>query len=107
MRIHQIPAREKGSRPRAGAPSPQALIAGERGVEALRPRHAAIHRIQKWIRAVEADRRNLLDAHQEAGALERLRERRYLEFVRDVLCDEGEQLDRGSAVRRVHRKLAA
>jgi hypothetical protein len=104
MRIHRLPARERGSRPRAGVPSPQALIAGEHGVETLRPRHAAIHRIQKWIRAVETDRCSLLDAHQGARALERLRERRYLEFVREVLCDEGEQLDRGSAVR---RKLAA
>ena len=108
MHIDVALTREIGSVPRTGALDIAALLVEERCVDDLHARrHAAIARLQQWIREVEADRARLLAARREARALARLRERRYLEFVREVLRDEGEQIDESGAVRHERRKRAA
>jgi len=58
-----------------------------------RQREDALTRLDGWIQAVEQDRQRLLQARREHKALERLRERRYLEFVKEVLREETQTTD--------------
>jgi len=108
MDIDTAITREIGSVPPAGTLDIGALLDEERRVRVLhRQRHAAIHRLQSWIREVEEDRQRLLTARREARALARLRERRYLEFVCEVLRDEGERIEESRSIRHERRKRAA
>ena len=56
-----------------------------------------------WALQIEEERVHLLTAHREAEAVARLRERRYLEFVREVLRADQKQTDevasRGERIR--------
>jgi flagellar export protein FliJ len=61
--------------------------------ELRRKRDATRERLQQWIASVEEDRQRLMRARKEHKALERLRERRYLEFVQEVLHQENEATD--------------
>lgn len=45
-------------------------------------------RIRGWLRKVETERDELIEARRKAEAVEKLRERRYLEFVREVIREE-------------------
>ncbi|MFH1144397.1 MAG: hypothetical protein V1774_07645 [Candidatus Eisenbacteria bacterium] len=108
MQIDAALAREVGSVPRTGMLDTHALLEEERRVLSLRDeRQAAIVRLDEWIQTVETDRERLLGARQEARALARLRERRYLEFVREVLHDEKEQIDESAGVRHLLRRRQA
>ena len=70
------------------------LLEEQRYTGELRRRRAdALERLEGWIAVVEGDRQRLIKASQEHKALERLRERRYLEFVQDVLREEGQITD--------------
>lgn len=70
------------------------LLEEEQYIDDLRHRRGeALERLETWIAAVEADRQRLLRARKERKALERLRERRYLEFVREVMRDETQSID--------------
>jgi flagellar export protein FliJ len=62
-------------------------------------REAALERLDRWMGAVETDRLRLAKARKEHQAIERLRERRYLEFVREVLREETRELDEAGALR--------
>ncbi|MBP6874844.1 MAG: hypothetical protein KBD56_02095 [Candidatus Eisenbacteria bacterium] len=53
-------------------------------------RRAAVRRIRSLVREVEFDRQKLLAERKDHQAIERLLERRYLEFLCEVLRDEGE-----------------
>ncbi len=55
-------------------------------------------RLQQWISQVEEDRQRLMKARKEHKALERLRERRYLEFVQEVLRDENMNSDEAASI---------
>jgi len=66
--------------------------------ELRRQRAEATGRLEQWIASVETDRQRLLQARMERKALERLRERRYLEFVKDMLRDENEMTDEAAGV---------
>lgn len=105
MRLDQDLAAHAGSCPRQGRLDSAALVAEDRYLGALRVRReAALGRLDQWVETVEADRRRLSRARQEHKAVERLRERRYLEFLREVLRDEGRELDEVAGVR--HRRRA-
>ncbi len=79
---------------RVGVLDMNALLEEERYVGELRRRRAeALERLETWIAAVEADRTRLMTARKEQKALERLRERRHLEFLREVLREEAQTLD--------------
>ncbi len=79
---------------RDGVLDMNALLEEEQYIDDLRQRRGeALERLETWIAAVEADRQRLLRARKEQKALERLRERRYLEFVREVMRDETQTID--------------
>lgn len=79
---------------REGVLDMNALIEEEHYIDDLRRRRSeALERLETWITAVEADRLRLLNARKEQKALERLRERRYLEFMREVMRDETQTID--------------
>ncbi len=108
MKLEAAMVQERGVARREGRLDAAALVAEDRHIAGLRDqRGAALGRLQRWITAVDRDRRVLLGARQELRALERLRERRYLEFVREVLREEGQALDESGAVRFVRQRQAA
>ncbi|MBM3318717.1 MAG: flagellar FliJ family protein [Candidatus Eisenbacteria bacterium] len=106
MRLDAALAAGAGACPRQGRLDGAALAAEDRYLGALRDRREeAVGRLGAWIRTVESDRRRFTRARQERQAVERLRERRYLEFVQEVLREEGRELDEVAGVR--HRRLTA
>lgn len=62
-------------------------------------------KLARWALQVEEERARLLEAHREAEAVEKLRERRYVEFVREVLRVERKEMDEVAA--RTHRTREA
>lgn len=66
--------------------------------ELKRQREEALTRLDRWIAAVDHERARLVEARREKKALERLRERRYLEFVQEVLREEGQVTDEAASV---------
>jgi len=79
---------------RTGRVDGAALDAEANYVGLLRHRRAAVEvQLGERIAQVEADRQQLMAARRELKAIERLRERRYLEFLQEVMRDEREQLD--------------
>lgn len=62
--------------------------------------------LRNWIRQVEAERDRLLEARQKAEAVEKLRERRYLEFVQQVLREEQGMTDEVAGRMRAMREAA-
>ena len=75
------------------------VLAEQQYIAALRlQREGALERLESWIATVEQDRQRLLQASKEHKALERLRERRYLEFVQEVLREESQVSDESAAV---------
>jgi flagellar FliJ protein len=108
MKLEAAMERERGVARRQGALDPAALAAEDRHVAGLREQRAAARdRLGDWIGAVERDRRRLLEARQELRALERLRERRYLEFVQEVLREESAALDESGTTRYLRQRQAA
>lgn len=99
-----------GIAPRAGQLDSRALADEARYLGTLRARRAvALTRLEQWIATVERDRARLTLTRREHKAVERLRERRYLEFVHEVLRDERRDLDEAGAVcheRRLRREAA-
>lgn len=94
MSLEQKIAQTAAESKRDGVLDMQALLDEDRYLDDLRQRRGeALERLENWIAAVEADRQRLLRARKEQKALERLRERRYLEFVREVMRDETETID--------------
>lgn len=75
--------------------------------ELRRQRSEAAARLEQWIASVEGDRQRLLQARRERKALERLRERRYLEFVKDMLRDENDVIDEAAGVNALRARQAA
>ncbi|MCK4305248.1 MAG: flagellar FliJ family protein [Candidatus Eisenbacteria sp.] len=75
--------------------------------ELRRQRQGAIERLSQWIGAVEKDRQELLRVSKEHKALERLRERRYLEFVREVMREETQQSDETASICDQRRRMEA
>lgn len=61
-------------------------------------------RIETWLRRVETERMALLHARRQAEAVEKLREKRYLEFVRSVIREEQKLTDEVAG--RMRRELA-
>jgi flagellar export protein FliJ len=75
------------------------VLEEERYVNDLRRRRTdAFERLGQWIAVVEEDRQRLLKASQEHKALEKLHERRHLEFMREVLREEGHMNDEAASV---------
>jgi flagellar export protein FliJ len=99
-----------GIAPRTGQLDGRALADEARYLGTLRDQRAvALTRLEQWIATVERDRTRLARTRTEHKAVERLRERRYLEFVREVLLDERRDMDEAGAVRherRLHREAA-
>lgn len=94
MSLEQGIAATAGASQREGILDLNALIEEEQYIDELRrQRSDAFERLETWITAVEADRVRLLNARKEQKALERLRERRYLEFMREVMRDETQTID--------------
>jgi flagellar export protein FliJ len=83
---------------REGVLDLKALLEEEQYLSDLRRRRSeALERMDTWIGAVESDRQRLLQARKEHKALERLRERRYLEFVREVMREEKQATDEAAS----------
>lgn len=64
--------------------------------ERMRLRHAMEEettRIDQWLRRVEDERLQLTMARKRAEAVERLRQQRYLDFVRAIVRDEQKETD--------------
>ncbi len=94
MSLEQEIAATAGESQREGVLDMNILIEEEHYLEDLRRRRSeALERLETWITAVEADRLRLLNVRKEQKAIERLRERRYLEFMREVLRDETQTID--------------
>ncbi len=72
-----------------------------------RQRSEAMGRLEQWIASVERERQGLLQARRERKALERLRERRYLEFIKDVVRDENDVIDEVASVNHQRARQAA
>lgn len=72
-----------------------------------RKRDEQLRRLADMIARVEKDRERLTDARKEHRALERLRERRYLEFLQALLREEREQMDEAASVGNRRRRQAA
>ena len=91
---------------RQGRVDAAALANEARDLGTLRDRrHSASQRLEGWISAVEADQQRLSRSRQELKAVERLREQRFLEFVREVLREETREIDEVAAVRHQRRAL--
>ena len=94
MSLEQEIAATAADSKRDGVLDMNALLEEDRYIDDLRRRRGeALERLETWIAAVEADRQRLRLARKEQKALERLRERRYLEFVREVMRDETQTID--------------
>jgi flagellar export protein FliJ len=110
MRLNAAMVENTGVYPRNGRLDGAALAEESRYLGTLRTRRqVALTRLEDWITTVERDRRQLTHARKELKAVERLRERRYLEFVREVLREEGRDLDEAGGVRhqrRLHEEAA-
>ncbi|MFN8548496.1 MAG: flagellar export protein FliJ [Candidatus Eisenbacteria bacterium] len=77
--------------------------------ERARIRGALIQQDEKlrgWLREVESERDQLLEAKRRAEAVEKLRERRYLEFIQQVLREEQGQTDEVAGRMRAPRQAA-
>jgi flagellar protein FliJ len=94
MSLEQGIATTAAESQREGILDLNALIEEEQYIDDLRRRRGeALERLETWITAVEADRLRLVNARKEQKALERLRERRHLEFLREVMRDETQTID--------------
>ncbi len=92
---------------RSGAIDAVSLAAEQEYVGHLRAeRERALSRLERWIALVEKDRKRLLEARRDLEALERLREKRYLEFVREVLREETKEIDEAASVRHARKEAA-
>ena len=108
MRLEQEMVSTATASSREGVLDVPGLLREEQYVgELRRQRDETLGRIEQWITVVEQDRQELLKARLERKALERLRERRYLEFVKDVLRDENQVTDEAAAVGHERAKEAA
>jgi flagellar FliJ protein len=108
MRLEQEMVHTAKASAREGVLNVDELVAEERYLgELRRQRTEALVRLEQWIGAVEQDRQRLLQARKERKALERLRERRYLEFVQEVLREEGQLTDEAGSVAHERNKNAA
>lgn len=97
-----------GASSREGILNTTGLLEEERYVgELRRQREGAQERLAQWITAVEEDRQKLLRARKKHKAIERLRERRYLEFVQEVMRGEGKVIDEAASVADWRRRKAA
>lgn len=63
-------------------------------------------KLRGWLREVETERDQLLEAKRRAEAVEKLRERRYLEFIQQVLREEQGQTDEVAGRMRTSRQAA-
>jgi len=72
-----------------------------------RKRDESRERLEQWMAQVESDRQRLMGARKEHKALERLRERRYLEFVQEVLRDENIASDEAASIADQRRRKEA
>jgi flagellar export protein FliJ len=94
MSLEQEIATTAAESKREGILDMNALLEEEQYIDDLRrQRGEALERLETWITAVEADRQRLLNARKEQKAIERLRERRYLEFMREVMREETQMID--------------
>ncbi len=108
MNLERRIAQSTGVVPREGELDVSALAAEERHLRLLqRHRADALARLRGWIAAVEEDRRHLVQARRKLEATERLRQRRYLEFVREVLREETREIDDVAGVRHQRARLVA
>jgi flagellar export protein FliJ len=104
MHLDSAMAASIGFAPRSGQLDGRALADEARYLGTLRERRAvALTRLEQWIATVERDRARLTLTRKEHKAVERLRERRYLEFVSEVLREERRDLDEAGAVRHERR----
>ncbi len=99
MKLEQGVQETTAAATREGVLDMTELLAEQRYIAELRrQREDALQRLEAWIATVEQDRQRLLQASKEQKALERLRERRYLEFVQEVLREESQVSDEAAAV---------
>lgn len=99
MRLEQRIEKTVVDSSREGILDVTAVLEEERFVDELkRQREEALTRLDQWIESVDRDRAHLVELRKEAKALERLRERRYLEFVQEVLREEGQLTDEAASV---------
>jgi flagellar export protein FliJ len=104
MQLESAMVANIGIAPRVGQLDGRALADEARYIGTLRERRAAaLGRLDQWIATVERDRVRLARTRTEHKTVERLRERRYLEFVREVLRDERRDMDEAGAVRHERR----